>query len=364
MSSKIFLLFALLAYIPQFLAAQSGLELVHADKSIGKVAAGEEIHIFSGHVMFRQDTLEMFCDEATLYEKQDKLEFKGKVFITDGKKKIQAGKIDYFTKTKDSFCYNAVKIKSKMDSLYAEYVKYNFKTDIAYARENLFIYDEDNIVRIWGFEGRYDPANKHSSVIKNTRFTKIDTASSDTLVITAQKLDYFGGEEPKAYAIDSVTILQGKLKAVCDSAVYFTKTELVSLNINPNAWYEDSEMNGNLIEAKFDSLDLKGITVTGSAKAISLADSIKKKYNELKGKIIYFDIENDQPKKITAVENASSIYYLKDEKTDQGTNYATSDTIIVFFTKGELDSISIKGGSEGIFYPSDYKGTKVFEDEQ
>ena len=119
------------------------------------------------------------------------------------------------------------------------------------------------------------------------------------------------------------------------------------------------------MEAQFDSLKLKEIIVTEEAKAVSLVDSISKKENILTGNKIHFAIENNKPKLVTATDNATSIYYLQNQdKKDQGCNYATSDTILVYFAEGKLDSIAIKGGSEGIYYPDEYKGKKVFENDQ
>lgn len=360
MTNQRILLFILFVF-PWYLFADSGLELIHADKSIGREANGEQLHIFTGDVHFRQDTLEMFCDEAVLYEVKDILEFKGSVLVSDGHRRIRAKKIDYYIESHEAFCYESVRIRTNEDSLYAEYVTYNFKTDHASAKENIYIYNAENMVEIWGQDGIYNPDLKYSVVRTEARLTKIDTSSKDTLTITADRLEYFGGEEPRAVGIDSVVILQGKLKAVCDSAVYFTKSELVLLNKNPYAWYEDSELSGINMQAQFDSLKLKSIFVSEDAKAISRADSVLKRNNVLMGKTIEFQIEEDQPKLIIASENASSIYYLNKDGQDQGSNFATSDTIMVYFAEGELDSIKIIGGSEGIFYPSDYKGVKVFE---
>lgn len=345
--------------------ADSGLELIHADKQITKEVDGELLHLFEGRVHFRQDTLEMYCDDAILFEKKNKLQFSGDVLITDSHSRLRAQKINYFTNTRIAYCYDFVRINTPNDSLYCEYLKYNFKTDEAEARTNLYLFNAENDVQIWGQEGSYNPSTKHNQIKYDAHFTKVDTASKDTLDITAIQLDYYGGEEKRAVAIDSVVILQGALKAVCDSAVYQTETELVSLFGSPFAWYEENEISGIFMQARFDSLKLQEIIVSEEAKAVSPADSMNNKENILQGNKIHFTIENNKPKLVTATDNASSIYYLQTENNeDQGCNYATSDTILVYFAEGELDSIEIKGGSEGIFYPAEYKGKKVFDNEQ
>ena len=357
--------FLIVYLIPEIASAQSGLELIHANKQVTQEIDGELVHQFEGDVHFRQDTLEMYCDDAILYEKKNKLEFKGKVSISDGHRRIRALKIDYLTKDKIAYCYNRVRIKTINDSMYTDYLKYNFKTDEADAKKNIYIYNADNEVQIWGQSGIYNPNEKLNRIWDNARFIKVDTTSGDTLDITAYQLDYFSGDDKRAVAIDSVTILQGALKAICDSAVYQTETELVSLFFSPFAWYENNRLSGKYMEAQFDSLKLKEIIVTEEAKAVSLVDSISKKENILTGNKIHFAIEKNKPKLVTATDNATSIYYLQNQdKKDQGCNYATSDTILVYFAEGKLDSIAIKGGSEGIYYPDEYKGKKVFENDQ
>ena len=360
----IFLFFVIIGLYPLDLNADSGLELIHADKSITKEIDGELLHIFEGRVHFRQDTLEMYCNNAILYEQKNKLQFKGNVLITDSHSRLEALKIDYFTKSQLAFCYDSVRIRTKNDTLYTEYLKYNFKSSEAEANKNIYIFNAKNNVQIWGQKGKYDP-NKRSNLIReNARFTKVDTSSGDTLTITAVQLEYLGGEEKRAIATDSVIIVQGALKAVCDSAVYHAETELVLLFGSPLAWYEDNKLSGIQMQARFDSLKLQEIIINEEAKAVSLADSINKKENILTGNKIHFAIEKNKPKLVTATDNATSIYYLQNEDNkNQGCNYATSDTIQVYFAEGKLDSIAIKGGSEGIYYPSEFKGKKVFDDE-
>lgn len=341
-------------------AATSGLELLHADKSIGKKQNNEQLRIFTGHVHFRQDTIQMFCNEAIFYEEQDRVDFLGNVLINDGHRVIRADKIEYYPDAHLTVCRGQVQIKSKSDSLYADYFTYNFKSQQAYAEQNVFIRNLENNVQIWGDLGKYEPQLKHSYVQSNARLMKIDSAGKDTLLVTAHQIKYFDEKPARAVAIDSVIITQGALKAVCDTAIYYPDEESALLRHNPHVWYEDSQLSGLKIEAKFDSLKIRQIFIEGSAQAKTLADSLTGEQNVLKGKKIKFQIEFGKPKLITATDNASSIYYLTENENNQGTNFATSDTIFVHFIEGELDSIQIKGGAEGVFYPHEYKGEKSF----
>jgi len=346
-------------------SANPGLELIHAQKSIGRVEDGQQITIFTGAVHFRQDTLDMFCDEAIFFENRDQLQFSGNVLIRDGRRlTVRARKILYHIKTKEAECFDAVQIKTPRDSVYAERLQYNFRTDRAAAQQRLHIHNSNDWVYLWGEEGSYKPDLNYSKVQFQARLVKIDSSTQDTLKINAHRLEYWSTEDPRAVATDTVLIRQGALTAICDSAVYFTETEQLNLYGRPWAKYEDSELSGLRMQASFDSLKLRQIVAHDEAKAISLVDSLAQKFNVLRGRSIIFDVEADKPKLITALDNASSVYYLKEDETDQGANYATSDTIRVFFKEGELDSIQIRGGAEGIFYPSDYTGARIFEGER
>ncbi|MHB2148546.1 OstA-like protein [Calditrichota bacterium LG25] len=345
-----------LIIIANLFGQSQGIELIHADKHIGKKVGGEQLRIFEGNVHFQQDTIHMWCDRAVMYEEKEKIDFEDNVIITDGKSTIRARKIEYYWQPQQSYCYGQVRIKTEKDSLYSEYLEYNFKDGSALARENLYLFNRENLTHIWGQYGVYNPQEKFSQVSIQAHLMKIDSASNDTLNIFGQVLQYFDRkEERKAVAIDSVAILQGDLKAVCDTAIYWIDKDLAVLKHNPRAWYEDSRLKALEMEVYFDSLRLKRITLIGEAEARTLADSTTGEEDVLKGKLIHFHIKNKKAERIIAIDNASSLYYITDENGERGANYATADTIKIFFQAGRLDSISIIGGARGTYYPEAFK---------
>ena len=239
------------------LSADRGIELIHADKHIGKKVNDEQLRIFEGHVHFQQDTLHMWCDRAVMHEASEKIDFIGNVTIVAGKRTVLAERIEYYWKPRKAVCYQNVQIKSGQDSLFAQYLEYNFKTEDALARDDVYLFNSENKTHIWGQAGRHLPDENFSEVLGNAHLMKIDTAGGDTLHIFAEILQYFNQkEQKKAMAIDSVTIIQGNLKAVCDTAVYWVDEEKAVLRNQPQAWYEDNYLNAHLMEIEFDSLKL------------------------------------------------------------------------------------------------------------
>jgi len=358
-------LVAVMAFFTQQ-APEKGLQLVHADRHIGKKVNGEELRIFEGNVYFEQDSLQMWCDRAVTHEQKKRIDFEGQVKVTDGHRTIRAKRIEYFWETRQANCFSDVQIKSKNDSLFADYLEYNFKSGRVQARGDVFIFNRENLTRIWGQIVQYNPDNKTSLVRQNAHLMKWDSTGNDTLNIYADILKYVKKDSQRiANAYDSVRIYQGKLKATCDTAIYYLDDEVAVLRSHPLAWYEDSELRSDIMTVYFDSLKLRSILLEGNAMAKSLADSANGEYDILKGKKIYFYIHNKKPRRIVAIDNASSLYFIEDSTAeDKGANFATADTIKIFMKEGKLDSIAILGGARGTYYPQQFKKEAAVEDKQ
>ena len=355
MVRTVFLLSLLAMFLPG--ASDNGLQLVHADRHIGQKINGEQLRIFEGNVYFEQDTLQMWCDRAVMHEQKKRIDFLNNVKITDGKRTVWARRIEYYWETRQADCFGDVRIRSAEDSLFARYLQYSFKNGRVQARGDVFISSLENRTRIWGQSASYNPDQKLTLIEQKAHLMKWDSAAIDTMHIYARILKYIKRDSQRiAHAYDSVWIYQGKLKATCDTAVYYIDEQRALLRHHPVAWYEDSELRADQITVFFDSLKLRRIKLEGKAMAKTLADSALQEYDVLKGKSIYFFIKNKKPQRIIAIDNASSLYFITDSTAeDQGANFATADTIKIFMREGKLDSIAILGGARGIYYPQQFK---------
>ncbi len=340
----------------QLLASDGRLYLIHADSSLGKMVDGEKIRYLVGNVEAYQDTLKMFCDHAVFYDDRNIAEFSGNVLIDDSHHKLWADKIIYHTESRTANCMGHVRISGENDSLYAEKFIYQFRGGNTRAEKNLFIWDKQNNVRIRGDTGDYNADSQESHIRGNAYFEHHTPNQPDTLIITSKKMAYYGVEPKRAVAEDSVRIFKGSVRASCDSATYFLTDEIVAMRINPVAWQGENEMTGMKIDFILDSLKIDEIYLYEKAQIKSLADTLENIYNILKGKMIQVSMVNGVPERVIARRNAISVYRIEENKVNQGTNSASSDSIIVYFKTGELDSISIIGGTEGTYYPADWKG--------
>jgi len=355
-NKKILFIAFIFLFSHQIKALDSRLYLIHADSSLGKMVEGEKVRYLIGNVSARQDTINILCDRLVFYEERDVAEFIGNVLIDDSHHKLWANKIIYNTETRTANCTGNVRISGQDDSLYAEKFIYQFRSGNTWAEENLFVWDKQNNAKIKGDAGEYDADNLETHIQGNAYFEHHEPGKPDTLIITSKNMAYFGTEPKRAIAEDSVRIFKGGVRASCDSATYFTTDELVTLRVNPVAWQGVNEMTGMKIDFTLDSLKIDEIFIFEQAQIKSLADTLENTYNLLKGKTIQVSMVEGVPDKVIARRNAISVYEIEENKIKQGTNSASSDSIIVYFKTGELDSISIIGGTEGVFYPAEWKG--------
>ncbi len=334
------------------------IQIIHADINRGRMINGEQRRILSGHVHVRNDTTHIYCDSAIFFEKRNILELMGNVLLDNGHRRLMARRVRYYPNLDKAVCEQDVRVSGKSDSLFADRLTLFLKTSSGHATGHVFLLDKNRHSNITGDTAQFDKITKNFLCRGNARFFKKDSSDTDPLIVTADKIRYMGGESPRASAMDSVTIIQGTFKSKSDSAVYFTKREQADLTGHPRVWVEKSTLQAKRILADFDSSRVKHIYLETKAKAISLVDSVKMNYNVLQGKIIEFFLTDAKPDSIISRNNASSIYFLEQNGEPQGSNYATSDSIFVYFKDNKPDSIEIIGGAQGTFYPTDYKGAK------
>ncbi|MGH1362313.1 MAG: OstA-like protein [Calditrichia bacterium] len=346
----------LASFATSLLAQNSRLELVHADLSRGLKVADKELKILEGNVHVRQDTVDLYCDTATFYPDESRLELTGNVRILRNKETMTAKEVTYFSRRKLAIAKKDVHVWEPGRALYSEYLEYYYDSERAFAQTNVRLVDEGSRTTIRSEKGDYRPLENRCLVEEKAHLMQVDSTGSDTLHIRGKFLEYFFAPRSEAIARGNVVIERQGLVANCDSAIYYRNKEQADLSVNPQAQQEENLLKGDQISLFFTEMKIQRIEVTGKAIATSLADSLTGKTNMLSGKQIFAFIKGSIVEEMRASDNARSIYYLEDDGTGQGINTASADTIRIYFKEGDLSRIGVQGGSQGIYYPEDFKG--------
>jgi hypothetical protein len=164
----------------------------------------------------------------------------------------------------------------------------------------------------------------------------------------------------KAVVTRNVKMVQGKTRAVCDTAHFMNAEQKAILLGKPIVWQENNKMEGKRIELLFLNNQLRRAQIYENAVATSVIDSLRNKVNKLTGKQIFMHITQNQPDTIWVEKNATSFYYLYEEnenkKEEQGVNIASGGKITIYLEKGTARRIEVMENPDGAFYPPDYKG--------
>jgi lipopolysaccharide export system protein LptA len=281
--------------------------------------------------------------------------------LTKGSDSLFAREVRFFEESEIAIAQGDVKVFRPGQYLEADYLEYHYENDQIRARGNLLLHDMENTVYLTAEFGEYLPKERLSYVRNNAHLWRIDSTTTDTLHIYSNQMEYYSEGIRRAIARDSVKILQAKLHAKCDSAIYLIDEDVIFLESKPEAVQENNRMFGKRMKLVLKDRELKQIRVSGNAFAISVIDSFLVKENRLEGQEIIMYITDQKMNQIYAVNNARSFYYLKEKDEDRGINVASADTIKAFLKENELDSIAVIGGSQGIFYPEGYQG-KIIEE--
>ncbi|GAB4333574.1 MAG: hypothetical protein Kow0037_11830 [Calditrichia bacterium] len=351
-----FLLLLVLFFTGAAYGKNSRLELIHADVSRGVVREGVPIRILEGNVQARQDTLELFCDQAIYNETGGYILLKSRVRLLRGVDTLLAKQVKYFEKSQTAVASGNVIVKRPGQKLTADSLTYNYRNDEIHVRGKVSIIDAPKNVWVNSRLADYLPKDSLAVLRENVHLRQVDSTYSDTVHVYCKELRYFSGKDRIATAVGEVHFHQAALHAYGDSAVYFLDREEVILEKGPRAIQENNEITGNSLRLFLQGTSLDRIEVKGNARAVSVDDSTLNKENRLLGKEIVMFFKDKKIRELRAISNARSFYFLKEEEEDRGINSASADTIKALFKNNEVDSIVVIGGAQGIYYPQDYKG--------
>lgn len=187
-----------------------------------------------------------------------------------------------------------------------------------------------------------------------------------------------------------------KLEVYCDKALYYPDTGIAELENNVRgrllendlktkskralinnpenqvwiyndaiAWQGKRQLTGDSIVVQLVELNgqknIETVTVRGNAffAARDTLDLTKPLYNQLSGKTMLITLNEQE--KVTGIRvdsQARSLYHAYDDgPSPTGVNYSSGNLIVMSFTEGKLNRITVSGNVEGKQYPNKLRGS-------
>ncbi|MGD1045601.1 MAG: OstA-like protein [Bacteroidota bacterium] len=365
------------------------IDLRHADTLKGKILYGEEVQELIGKVYFVQiptsgGLVKVWCDTAFRFMTQNKIELYGNVKVVRDSVTIRSKEGVYYAERRMMEGKNGVQLERGKTSLTAQNGEYfvdekrsHFVGDVllidtsttitcnemnyyeaetrSVAIGNVHVFENTNGVNIYGDSLIHIEQKKFTLVLKQPRLVKIDTSASgiiDTMVVVSHEMQSIQDTTERFVAIDSVRLVKGSMSARCGKATYFVKNDFITLQTHPIIWSDENQITGDSIHVRMEDKRVRSMWVKDRAMTISRVDTaLPNRFNQLTGRELTMYFRANKLEQVDVQKNATSLYYLFDNKEPNGANKSSGDRIFIDFVTGEVDRIKIVGGVQGQYLP-------------
>ena len=173
----------------------------------------------------------------------------------------------------------------------------------------------------------------------DTLFTMKDSLTTDSVAYNLVK------------AFRNVRFLRSDLQGMCDSLLYTSRDSILHLRVLPVLWSDNNQLMGNKMSAFTKNQKVEKVFIQGSGIAIQ-KDSLNF-FNQLSGKEITAYLDSGQLQKVYVNGNAESIYFPKDDKTNEyiGINKTLSSYVTMYFKDKKVERVVLTTASSGAMYP-------------
>jgi hypothetical protein len=142
------------------------------------------------------------------------------------------------------------------------------------------------------------------------------------------------------------------MSARCGKATYFVKNDFIALQTHPIIWSSENQITGDSIRVRMEDKRVKSMWVKNRAMAISRVDTaLPSRFNQLTGRELTMYFRANKLEQVDVQKNATSLYYLFDNREPNGANKSSGDRIFIDFVAGDVDRIKIVGGVQGQYFP-------------
>lgn len=386
-----FNIIAILFLLANILNAQTADVLIieHADSLVGSATEPNPFRIYEGNVSFINGDIKVKCDKAFHYFSQNLAILEGRVKIIQNKLELTAPYVVYNGNSKIAYAKKHVEIIDGSTFLSADSGSYNTNTRDAYFFGSVFIEDDSAVIytdylhhnrlsevsHAFGkslIQGKFTNALIYSDSISNYAqenytlargnpiLVQIDTLKNkeediefDTLTVVSLKMEAFRNKNDESYFFtDSVEIFKNDILTKSGNTHYRKDAGIIRLTENPVVWYDSTQIKADSIVILIRNNNLQRIKTFNNAIAMVKNDTVlTDRINQISGDSLFIDFEKSKPNRITAYNDAKSLYFLIEENEGSGAERKNTDKVVVEFEDGEIRFIHWVGTTTGEYYP-------------
>jgi hypothetical protein len=154
------------------------------------------------------------------------------------------------------------------------------------------------------------------------------------------------------YAFHKVKFFRDDLQGMCDSLVYNYIDSTIQMFHDPLIWPEEKQLSADSVVIFLSNSQIDKMILRRSCFLISIDDTTKNRFNQVKGINMVGLFKNGLLKKIKVYNNAETIYFMREANGQKtGTNKAFSTNMDIDITDNKIFSISFLDKPVATLYP-------------
>ena len=151
-------------------------------------------------------------------------------------------------------------------------------------------------------------------------------------------------------AYNRVKMFKKDFQSVSDSLVYIQKDSTFWLYNNPIIWSDTSQLTADTMRILLKDKKLDRVLMRQNAFIVNSKDALY--FNQIKGKDISAQFENDNLRLMVVEGNAESVYYaLDDQEAYIGVNKAVCSEMLIYFGDNKVDRIKFLSQPQATMFP-------------
>jgi lipopolysaccharide export system protein LptA len=235
----------------------------------------------------------------------------------------------------------------KGDSLY-----YERGTGLGKAFDNVELFDSTQNIILKGKHAIYYEKPEYALLTDSAQFMQI--SDGDTLYFHADTLESVldsSGIKKIMKAYYKVKIFRKDFQGKCDSLVYLESDSVFQLFREPVLWSEENQLTADHLDLHLANKKLDYIVMISSSFIISQSDSVR--FDQIKGKNMTGHFTNNKLVRVEVKGNGQTIYYAKDQEELIGINRAESSDLIIYLKDNKINRINLILAPKATLYPPD-----------
>lgn len=251
-----------------------------ADQMEGDKKKGKDVKKLIGHVHFKHENVDMYCDSAYLFP-NNSLEAYRNVRIRQGDTiQVYGDKLKYDGNTKIAELEKNVSMSDREMNLKTEYLTYDLTSSVGSYHKGGTIVSKDNVLT--SEHGYYNSKAKEFSFKKNVKLVNPQyTMKCDTLL--------YNTWTKTAYFLGSTTIVSSGNTIYCENGWYDTEKDVSQFNRNAVIITGEQKLKGDSIyynrKAGFGKA-IRNVAVIDSAQNVTITGDYAEYYEKTENSLI------------------------------------------------------------------------------